>query len=95
MATFTLHEVNSQMTHFNNTSVAGDTVVNNTSGVLQLCLAITETSDTGVVKDNPDLDSIITIGIGETGTLADGDYYILNQGSAMYGTVPSYLNIVT
>ncbi len=94
MATFTVNEINSMMTHFNNTSVAGDTLVNNTSGLLRFVLGkIVQRGS--VTSLEPDYDTLIEILPGKTAVAADGDYFTLQQGEAMNGTYSLFDTVVT
>ena len=93
MPVFTISEVNSMLNPFDNTTVAGDTIVNNTSGTLKLVQA-TEVTRGNVVSLEPDYTSLIEVRPGETSVaLLDGDYFKLNEGRAMHSTIPSTVTV--
>ena len=87
MAVFTITELSPLLSHFDNTSVAGDTVVNSTSAMLKLCLGtVTTNGDVSIVT--PNVATIVTVKPGETSAaLVDGDYYFYDN-DANLTTVP-------
>ena len=75
MAVFTIKELSPSLNAFNNTTVAGDTVVNLSGGVTRFCLGTEVTRGDRVVIE-PDETTIIEVAPGETSVaLVDGDYY--------------------
>ncbi len=88
MAVFTVTERNSMLAPFDNTSVADDTVVNNTSGTIKLVQGTVEVRG-DVSSIVPDYSTLIEVRPGETSiALLDGDYFRLNEEDAMFSTVP-------
>ena len=75
MAVFTVKELSPSLNVFNNTTVAGDTIVNVSGGVTRFCLATEVTRGDRIVIE-PDLATLIEVNPGETSVaLVDGDYY--------------------
>ena len=88
MAVFTVTERNSMLAPFDNTTVADDTVVNSTSGTIKLVQGTVDVRGS-VSSIIPDYSTLITVLPGATSiALLDGDYYRLNEESAMFSTVP-------
>ena len=75
MAVFTIKELSPSLSIFDNTTTAGDTIVNSAGGVARFCLgAEVSIGDRLVIE--PDMATIVEVAPGETSVaLVDGDYY--------------------
>jgi len=95
MAVFTINELSPSLSHFNNSTVAGDTLVNSTGGVCKYCLGVEVAYGTNRVVIEADLSTLIELNPGETSpALVDGDYYRYDTDLNVT-TVPMTLVVVT
>ena len=95
MAIFTIKELSPSLSHFDNTTVAGDTLVNETGGVCKYCLGQEVAYGTSRIVIEADLSTLVELSPGETSAaLVDGDYYRYDTDLNIT-TVPMTLTVVS